>query len=820
MWIARAFLLLAPGVLLAGDLRPVPTFLRPPSSMRIKSPAVPRRPWTVAGEHGALFGRQNGKFEAWLWPNKIFSNFSIRGELADYPVPIDVNALAAEISVTPAETTITYSHAAFTVRQHMFASRGKASESIVGAAVVFEIDSARPLDLVFSFTPEMLRMWPAPNSGRPNGEWVAKDGKGVYVLHTDDANYSAVVAMPSTTPGTMVPYQEHPQTFPLELKLHFDPKRDHGVVYPLVYGLLKRNNAVEQAATLMEAVPTAYTETLDYYKHYFDTRLTIQTPDRKLNEALQWAEISIDQMQVDYKGEIGMVAGYYESADSARPGYAWFFGRDTLWTTYAVNSYGDAALTRRALEFLIKRQREDGKMMHEFSQSADALDWKSTPYFYASADAALLFVTTMYDYVRTTGDLDFLKQNWAAVKKAYEFSRAHVSNDGIVNNSEGTGWVESWPQGMPYQEIYMAALDCQSASALSMLAGLMNEPDLAGSAAAKAKDIEAKIPAEYFDDAQHFYAFSRNADGTRDNTASVYPAVAWWDGTLLLPKADGMIGRWGSQEFSTDWGIRDISNRTSFYDPISYHQGSIWPLFTGWASLAEYRAGHPLAGYAHLMHNVNLTAAQDLGSVTELLSGDYYQPLGRSSSHQMWSSAMVISPLVRGLFGITWDAPAHKIAINPRLPAHWTSASLHNLPFEGKQIDVSMNRQEGAWGIQVSAKQAMNFCLTTDINSSCQPTNSRLHTLRVEGLPVELSLPVNIPEEGARSSQVKVVGEEYGAREAAISLSAPAGTSLYLPVRFTHPGTTVEGASDVSRNLEVSFPAGEGWTTKRMVFRW
>ncbi len=130
-----------------------------------------------------------------------------------------------------------------------------------------------------------------------------------------------------------------------------------------------------------------------------------------------------------------------------------------------------------------------------------------------------------------------------------------------------------------------------------------------------------------------------------------------------------MFSRWASPEFSADWGTRDISNQTSFYDPISYHQGSIWPLFTGWVSLAEYRAGRPLSGYAHLMQNANLTWAQDLGAVTELLSGDLFQALGRSSSHQMWSSAMVISPLVRGLLGLDWDALNRTLIVRPQLPA-------------------------------------------------------------------------------------------------------------------------------------------------------
>ena len=84
----------------------------------------PYKPFTVAGERGAIFGEQSGTFEAWIYPVKILSGFSITAELADYPVPIDVTAHAAVIEVAPAMTTITYSHAAFTVKQHMFTSHG------------------------------------------------------------------------------------------------------------------------------------------------------------------------------------------------------------------------------------------------------------------------------------------------------------------------------------------------------------------------------------------------------------------------------------------------------------------------------------------------------------------------------------------------------------------------------------------------------------------------------------------------------------------------------------------------------------------------
>ncbi len=270
----------------AADFAPVPNFSTAPGTPHILAPCVPRLPFTVAGEDGAIFGRQNGRFEAWLWPVKVLSNFRIEAELADYSVPIDVNALAAEIQVTPGETIITYSHAAFTIRQHMFASRGT-QKSALGVAAFFEIESIRQLNLTFSFTPEMLRMWPAPNFGRPNAEWISHGESGVYMLHTDNPQFSAVVGMPGTKPGILVPYQEHPQTFPVEFKLSYDPKRDHGSVYPLVMAMASGNSPYDQAAALNSLVPEVYSQTQNYYAHFFDHRLTAETPDPHLDRSAQ-----------------------------------------------------------------------------------------------------------------------------------------------------------------------------------------------------------------------------------------------------------------------------------------------------------------------------------------------------------------------------------------------------------------------------------------------------------------------------------------------------------------------------------------------------
>src|SRR5262249_48589599 len=177
------------------------------------------------------------------------------------------------------------------------------------------------------------------------------------------------------------------------------------------------------------------------------------------------------------------------------------------------------------------------------------------------------------------------------------------------------------------------------------------------------------------------------------------------------------------------------------YDPISYHQGSVWPLFTGWISLAEYRAGRPLAGYQHLMQNAGLTWTQDLGAVTELLSGEFFQPLGRSSAHQIWSSAMVLTPALRGLFGVSWNAASHTLMIAPHLPASGEKARLHNVPLGDARYDLEFPRQSGHMVVRALSEAPQNLCLAAETGGRCSGAPSTSPELVVPVPPVEIGVP-------------------------------------------------------------------------------
>jgi glycogen debranching enzyme len=825
------------------------------------------KPFTVAGERGVLLGQQDGTFEAWVLPVKLLSHLTIEANVEGYPVPIDVNQQSAEIEVRPERTVITYSHPAFSVHQIMFSPDGHAPGS--GPVVLFQFDCLHPTEFTFRFTPELRWMWPERNEGVPSPEWVPAKGAegGFYVLHTDYPDLAGALTIPGAEPGILAPYQERPQDHPVELKLHIDPARDHDRFFPLLMavGMTPADAETPALATslaqLNAGIAANYQAHAARYRQLMDGMTTIDTPDKALNEAFQWATISIEQLKTKTQGtgETALVAGYYASADSARPGFGWFFGRDALYTLYAVNGYGDFALSKSELEFLIHRQRADGKIMHEYSQTAASVDWQSFPYMYAAADATPLFLLAVEDYVKSSGDDAFLAANRQAIERAWSFETdpAHdTDHDGIYDNSQGTGWVESWPGGMPHQEIYLALLDEQASAAMAGMEKLLGNPDKSAFAHQRAETIASTIEREYYDPAKACYAFSHNADGSQDRTATVYSAMAWWtDSATLgypvgLAHSEGCLEQFAAHTLNTDWGLRDVSSEEKIYDGMSYHQGSVWPLFTGWAALAEYRANQPLAGYQMLMENANLTWFEDLGADTELLSGDFYVPFGRSTSHQLWSSAMVITPTLRGLFGITIDATKKEITVNPHLPPQWEGARVNGIALPDGRINLVFSRTRGLLSVSFDDREHPGWTLRSDMTGASarkDPASSSGLMLSIPLPDVDINADFSIPPRpGARTSQFRVLSQVYGIRRIELTIEGMAGSEANLVVlrhKLVQPRLKLpEGVSEsmdsrdssvtlhfpdgvhedpmASGNLHFHFAPGHGWQRITIALTW
>lgn len=229
--------------------------------------------------------------------------------------------------------------------------------------------------------------------------------------------------------------------WPFQFVLSFDPKTDSGKVYPLLLTFANSTQAADKMrvaqslSNLNRFAPAIFAANEKYYRDLLNTATSIETPDAALNGAFTWAVAAIDQLKVKTTldlSEEALAEGFVSSGNAARPGFGWFFGRDALWSLYATNSYGDFRTAKAEIDFLLARQRADGKIMHEWSQTANLVDWKALTYEYASADATELLQMALNDYVRISGDTQFAAAHWDQLLRAWQFETSQDSPDGDI----------------------------------------------------------------------------------------------------------------------------------------------------------------------------------------------------------------------------------------------------------------------------------------------------------------------------------------------------------------------------------------------------
>src|SRR5215204_5078463 len=469
----------------------VPKFPFPHSGLRLERRTRPGAFLDVLGRRSAVFGYEHRQLEAWAYPLQILDQFELSFRLEGYPLEFRGADVAASIDVRPEATTVTYSHAAFTVRQIIFAPLDEP-----GVVMLLDIDSALPLSVSARFRPRLRLMWPA---GSATGSLSWDEKQRAYFISEETGRYAGVVGSPAARDVSVMPYQEEPRDVPAEFRMEVTaPGLKSNFIPVVIAGSVKgRDDARATYARLLGAARGLYEKNVEHYRRLLDETTEVVTPDERVNEAFAWAKVGIDKGFVENPllGR-GLVAGFRTAGESERPGFAWFFGRDALWTALALNSYGDFGGVRTALDFLKKFQRADGKIPHEISQSASLVPWfKDYPYAWASADATPLSIITHADHARATGDLAYLRANWESVLKAYRFTRA-TDTDGnflVENTNFGHGWVEGGSLYPPHEEIYMQGLWAEALRGVVELAGVLGDDKLAAEAAESMRRVREAV---------------------------------------------------------------------------------------------------------------------------------------------------------------------------------------------------------------------------------------------------------------------------------------------------------------------------------------
>jgi glycogen debranching enzyme len=789
----------------------------------------------VVGTRAGLFGDEEGRFEAWVYPLKLFRDFHLIFHVGDRALPAE--SLARTLTVRPTSASILYAGDSFRVRETLCVPVNEG-----GAVILLDIETEQPLEVEAAFTADFQLEWPAALGGTYVG-WDEKER--AFAFGEEAKKFAAVVGSPTATDARLAYQTNYSSSDQNSMRLGVTKNGKETKVLVIAASVAGKADAEKIYQHLLSSYADLMRGASDYYRSYLDRTVSLELPDNALQQAYDWARISTVQGLVNnpYLGA-GLVAGYRTSGVGQRPGFAWFFGRDSLWTSFALNAEGDYSTTRTALDFISKYQRDDGKVPHEISQSASLVPWfKDYPYAYVSADATPLFIIAMNDYVAQSGDVAFARDKWGNVWRAYQFLRSTYDSQGFAQNAGvGHGWVEGGPLLPVKNEYYQAGLGVEALNALSNLARLAGKDDVSKQLAADFERGRAALDEAYWSPEKKSYAFALKQDGQRADEASVLTTVPMWFGLADTNRADQTINQLAAEDHQTDWGMRIISQHSSFYDGSGYHYGAVWPLFTGWASVAEYRYHRAFPAYSNLRSNALLGVDGALGHFTEVLSGDYYQSFSTSSPHQIWSSAMVLSPILRGLFGLQTDGEKHQITFSPHVPADWTTFAIRNVrvgevgvEFEYRKTVDSMVleiKRAGAGDCWVEFSPAFslrtqvvsvqmngrNFPFKMQANSNDQHLDVRF---RVSDGPNNLVIRVkndfglalwnNLPALGSASRGLRVISESWNASRTQLTLdvSGLAGSRYELGV--WNPGqirSVEEAVVTKIGKLEIQMPQG------------
>jgi len=457
-----------------------------------------------------------------------------------------------------------------------------------------------------------------------------------------------------------------------------------------------RDEAVAAFRNLAEHGSERYNVVVDYYRQLLQEKTVIHSPDTIFNQSYLWKLVAIDRFFVETPPfGTAMLAGMGTTARgwggghriSGRPGYAWYFGRDAVWSCFAVNNYGDFESVKQQLHFFAKFQDLAGKIFHELSTSGGL--------HFDAADATPLYLNLAAHYLRASGDLQTIRELWPSLMRAMDYLYStDTDGDGLIENTRvGHGWIEGGKLYGAHTTCYLAGLWCQTLRDAAYLGQAIGQTGRNRQFLTDAARVHQKLNTDFYLDSLDYYSLGLWPGGTYHTEKTSMPNVPMIFGLLDSAQTATMLDEWGSDKFSTDWGVRIVSRESPLFNQRGYHYGSIWPLFTGWTALAEYRYGRPERAFQHVVSTMNIFDDWGLGYTEEVLHGEIYQPSG-VCSHQCWSETNVIHPLITGMLGFEPDALQKTVTLFPQFPAEWPTFRVTNLRVGNSVFNLEMTKSD------------------------------------------------------------------------------------------------------------------------------
>ncbi|GIF13888.1 amylo-alpha-1,6-glucosidase [Actinoplanes teichomyceticus] len=407
-------------------------------------------------------------------------------------------------------------------------------------------------------------------------------------------------------------------------------------------------------------------------------------------------------------------------------GAPWFmtlFGRDSLLTAWSVLPL-DLNLALGTLQMLAATQgravdpvteEQPGRILHELRLGPDSDRALGGSHYYGSVDATPLFVMLLAEAWRWGADEATIRRLLPAADAALEWLERYGDRDGdgFVEYQRATdrglanqGWKDSFdaiafadgtPARTPIALCEVQAYAYTAWLARAELAQAFGDDQRAERCRRRAAELRTRFTDRFWLPDRGWYALALDGAKAPVDALTSNPGHALWAGIVPDEHAERLVQRLSGRDMDTGYGLRTMSATMGAYNPMSYHNGSVWPHDTAIvvAGLLRYRHIPGAVPLAHRLIGGLLDAATAFGGrLPELFCGFERArfsppvPYPTSCSPQAWAAAAPLL-LVRAALGLDPDVPARTLRMAPRLPRQWGRLSLAELRLGPATVRVS-----------------------------------------------------------------------------------------------------------------------------------
>ena len=414
-------------------------------------------------------------------------------------------------------------------------------------------------------------------------------------------------------------------------------------------------------------------------------------------------------------------------------GIPWFstvFGRDALITALET-LWLDPAISRGVLLHLAANQAttfdpatdaEPGKILHEV-RHGEMAELKEVPFrrYYGSIDSTPLFVMLAGAYLERTGDVATLRRLWPNVEAALSWLEKHGDRDrdGFVEYGRRSdaglanqGWKDSRDSVFhadgalakgPIALIEVQAYAFGAWRAAVTIARALDLPECAVAFDERAQALRAAFDAAFYDQELGSYVLALDGEKRPCRVRTSNAGHALLTGVALPERADAVVKALMGPASFCGWGVRTLASTEARYNPMSYHNGSVWPhdnalIAAGFARYGFKReAARIFEGVFAASTYIDLRRLPELfcGFVRRRAQGPTLYPV--ACMPQAWAAAAPLF-MLQSCLGLGFDRNRSQVTFEgPVLPDFLGEVTLRNLALNRATVDVALRRS----GLQV-----------------------------------------------------------------------------------------------------------------------